>query len=331
MRIAASKGVLIGGGVAVVGVVAAVFFLGLLEDEPTPGPPPGPAKPQAVAKPADKPADPAPTSAPAPAAKPPDAPNAPPTKKDDEPPARPVTKTPLIAQSCNAGKGMRLSQELDLDLGPREGTVRVQIVRPKPNEVIQSSQVSIGVHLTDFQAWKTNTAGGPHLRVLLDNEEARDWYDPDEEPLVIEGLATGLHTIRVFPVTAWGECVKGFAAFDAVNFYTRSDRDQPPPVDFSKPTLSFNVPQGAVKDMAAHRVLVDFHVANAEIGPAAYRVRMVLDGGTPIDLVAWTPVWLESLKPGDHTVALALFDAAGNPAPGPYNQVERTFKVDRER
>jgi hypothetical protein len=39
---------------------------------------------------------------------------------------------------------------------------------------------------------------------------------------------------------------------------------------------------------------------------------------------------MEGLKDGENTVKLELMDAEGNIVPGPFNSVERTFKLEKE-
>lgn len=297
------------------------------EDEPS-GPPPEPSP--AKVSPAPDTQGPAekPSQAPPPTPPPP-TPTEPPKK--DEPPPRPVTKSPVPASACNVGKDVHLGQAWDAEWAGKESLVRVQIVRPEPNQVLQSSLLTLEVRLQGFQPYKTDRVGGNHLRILLDNEEPRDWYDPDEQSFAIEGVNSGLHTVRVFAAKPWHECIKGPYAFDAVNFYVRSDRDQPPPLDLSQPMLSYSVPAGTYKDVASQRILLDWHLANVELAPNGHKVRFVLDGGAPLDFAAWSPVWLENLKPGEHTVKLTLLDPSGKPVQNPFNEVDQTFKVERER
>jgi hypothetical protein len=101
-------------------------------------------------------------------------------------------------------------------------------------------------------------------------------------------------------------------------------------VDFSRPLLSYSVPLGLYQDRSSHRVLLDFHLANVTLGPTSYRVRLELDGESPVDFMHWSPVWLEGLAPGSHSVKLSLLNAEGRSVPGPYNVVEHTFRIQRE-
>lgn len=315
-----------GATVIVLAISAVLLACGEDESQPPPPPPPTPT-PEKV-----DPTPPEPTTSPdEPPAAPPDvAPEpAPTTPPEDAPPPRPETTPP--SQPDVVARGLTMAQEYDtLYEGVRDSVV-VEIVRPTPNEVLRRGTLSVEVRLEGFKTYKSARSGGNHLRVLLDNEKPRDWFDPDERPFTIEGLAPGLHTVRVFPATPWQESIKGPRAFDAINFYVKSDKDAPMPVDFSKPLLSYSAPLGTFTDMVSHRVMLDFYVANTSLSKTGHRVRMQLDDSAAVDILHWSPVWLEALAPGDHTVSLRLVDAEGRIVPGPYNQVEQSFTIERER
>jgi hypothetical protein len=242
--------------------------------------------------------------------------------------AKPLTLVPGDNQVCGVADGAHLSQELDFAWRDKNEKVRVEITEPKANAVIRSGRVRVQVRLVGFETQMGEDGRGNHLRVLLDNETPRDWFSSSERTMVIEGLATGLHTIRVFAATAWGESIKAPKAYDAVNFYIKSNKDQPIPVDFSKPVLSYSKPEGVYSGRAAERILLDFHLANARLTVGGNNVRLTLDGGAPIDLAAWSPVWLEAVPKGTHSVSLTLVGPDGKALHGPYNEVERSFTVE---
>ena len=73
-------------------------------------------------------------------------------------------------------------------------------------------------------------------------------------------------------------------------------------------------------------MLLDFFVANTELGTDSHRVRYTLDGTSGL-ITSWVPHWLENLGDGEHTIRLELLDAAGNPAAGMFNDTTRTFSV----
>ena len=356
-------------------VVGALMVLGMGCDDDS-GPPPAPpgggkqASPSAVPPGDAAPAGTPPTAedkgpektpvAPKKAEKPP--------VPENEPPKRPVTTPPTLAATCKVPAPLNVIQHHDPYWSTRAGRVKVEIVEPAPNKVLRRGTLRVQVRLIGFRTFKSEKGGGNHLRVVLDNEHARSWYDADERPLEIDGLTAGLHTLRVFAATGFGEVIKGPGAFDAVSFYVRTTKEQPVPIDFSKPFITYSTPEGTYSGGSADRVMLDFHLANATLGPAGHRVRYTLqkrkpgktddkngkdgkDGkggkggretaktppgpsesvpvGNPVDLVGWSPVLFSSLEAGTYDIALELLDAAGKPAPGPFNRVERSFTVTR--
>jgi len=238
-----------------------------------------------------------------------------------DPPPKPVAVNPVA-------KGLRLAQEFDAAWpGMSRDNIIIAITSPVPDEILSSGTVNVRVNMNGFQTAK-GEHGGNHLRVLLDNEKPRDWYDPNENALTIDGLASGQHSVRIFPVTAWGESVKGENAFAKVSFYVRTTKDAPMPIDWTRPILSYSTPVGSYKGAAGHRILLDFFLSNIKLSSVGHRVRLQLDDRDPIDLVSWSPVWLEHLPKGAHKVSLALINQRGQIVPGPFNQVDRTFTVE---
>lgn len=224
--------------------------------------------------------------------------------------------------------GVRGTYEYDAAWPAKRDDIIIAITSPTPDQIIQFGRLAVRVTVTGFETFKTGRSGGNHLRVLLDNETPRDWYDPNEKPLVIEGLAPGQHTLRIFPMTPWGESIKGRNSFASVRFYVGDPRKASLPIDLAKPTLSHSNPVD--KSVFAHDqpVLVDFFVTGCQMKPTGCRVRMTLDQDKPIDLVAWAPLWLRSIAPGKHRLVMQLRGADNEPIVGPYNEVERRFTVE---
>lgn len=244
------------------------------------------------------------------------------------PHARPRTVAPPSQVACAVAAPLRLVQELRFD-EPKNPQVR--IVTPEPNAVIKrAARLTLTVELTAFKTWKNERAGGNRLRVVLDDRPPQDWYDV-AKPYVIDGLPAGRHSVRVFLVTALGEAVKTPGAFAATSFYIKTDKDMPLPVNFSLPALSYNAPEGTHADMAGHRVMLDFHLSNAKLAPSGYSVLMTLDDRAPVRIRSWSPVWLEGLKSGEHSVTLELRGPNDAPVQAPFTKASGKFVVQRQR
>ena len=250
------------------------------------------------------------------------------TRSTDPVMAKPSTKNPADHKVYGVTKGLHLAQDLDFGWTGKNEKARVEIVTPKPNTIVRSGRLRVQLRIIGLKIGAGNKGRGNYIRLLLDNETPRDLFKSGERTVTIDGLSKGLHTIRVFATTPWGESIKAPNAYAAVNFYVKTNKDQPIPVDFSKPVMSYSKPEGIYKGQDAERILLDFHLANSLLRPGGNLVRLVLDGGPPIDLAAWSPVWLEGMAPGNHSVSLTLVDSKGKTLHGPYNQIERTFTVE---
>ncbi len=249
-------------------------------------------------------------------------------------PAAPPTTPPGVGKAppkpvSRVATGLALGQEWDFAWSPQPADeIVIAITSPVPDEIIRTSTVELRVNVDGFETYK-GPHGGNHLRVLLDNEPPRDWFDPNERSMTIDGLAPGLHSLRVFPVTPWNESIKGKNAFARVSFYVRTTKNAPLPIDWTRPTLSYSSPSGTYKGADAHRILLDYFLTNIELSPSGYRIRMQLDDNKPLDLVTWGPVWLENMPAGQHRISMSLINKRGQIVPGPFNQVERSFTVEQ--
>ena len=272
-----------------------------------------------------------------------DRPAAPPATDSTDPSGAPppvvVPKPPVAGENplvaappkvCSVVAPLVKSQVLPAQATAKTTPVSVTIVRPHPNQILDTGLLKVQAEVRGFRTYKTDKSSGNHLRVLLDNEAPRDWFDPDESAFVIEGIAPGLHTVRVLAVTPWGECIKQANAFDAISFYVQTIRNTADPIDHALPMLSYSEPRGTYRGVAGQRILVDFHLANTVLAADGHRVRMILDDRPPVSLQAWAPLWLVGLADGRHRIRLTLLDKDGKQAPGPYNDVDRSFEVVRE-
>ena len=252
-------------------------------------------------------------------------------KKVDEPLApapRPKTLAPVNGAALGGAKTTRLVQLIQ-PASQLQPPVEVRITSPAPGDVLRRSTLKVKVSLKNFVPQKSDDGRGRWLKVVLDNEAARDWYDPDDSAFEISGVSPGWHTVRVFAVDEYGECVKDPNAFDAINFYARTDKNAPNPLNFGEPFLTYNLPTGNYQGDAARRIPLDFHLANGQLKKDGHRVRVQVGALPAFDLSAWSPVYLENLPSGEHAITLTLLGTDGKPVSHPWNPLERTFKVEK--
>ncbi len=221
----------------------------------------------------------------------------------------------------------RLQQKLEVH------QPQVRILSPKPEEVLQDNSLKIKFSVKDLPVFKNPRLGlGPHLQVILDNEQYQEVYDL-EHPLEISNLSAGTHTLRVFASTPWYESFKNEGAYDQVKFhvFTKSDRNNPDP---QLPLLTYSRPEG---DYGAEPILLDFYLTNAPLHLVArekenekigdWRIRCTVNGESFI-LDRWHSLYLKGFKSGKNWVKLEFIDGKGNPVKNVFNSTIRTITYD---
>lgn len=245
--------------------------------------------------------------------------------------------------------------------GQDEATPTLTVESPKEGETISNSTVRVKVRVAgDVKMGKDASGDGNHVHVILDNQPYAAHYMWDEG-FELRNVPDGEHTLRMFVSRPWHESYKNSAAFKVVKFTVRdggADETKPTTddrgtkladakkdmegttvekttagaVDFSKPLLTYSRPKGDYKGADADPIMIDFWVSNAKLkgDGGEYRVRYSVNGGAPVFIEKWEPVWLEGWKPGKNTVKLELIDADGNLVEnGGYNSTEREISVSR--
>jgi hypothetical protein len=200
---------------------------------------------------------------------------------------------------------------------------QVQILSPKPDEILSDDRVTVKFQLNDLPLFKHPDLGlGNHLHVILDKQNYRGVYDLNQ-PLVFKNLAAGTHTLRVFASRPWHESFKNEGAFAQTTFHvlTKTPENNP---DRQKPLLTYSRPAGTY---SAEPIMLDYYLTNAPSHLVAsgssdrlpdWRIRVTVNDQRFI-LDRWAPIYLQGFKPGKNWVRLELVDDRGNPIPNVYN------------
>ncbi|WNZ23212.1 hypothetical protein HJG54_10355 [Leptolyngbya sp. NK1-12] len=201
---------------------------------------------------------------------------------------------------------------------------QVKILSPRPNQVLEDTEVEVRLQVNDLTLFKDEALElGPYLQVLLDNQPYTQVFDTSE-PLKLENLTPGTHTLRVFAVRPWHESFKNEGAFALTTFhvFTQTPENNPDP---KKPLLTYNYPQDTY---GAEPVLLDFYLTNAPLHLVAredtqdaipdWEIRCTINGES-FTFDRWEPIYLKGLKPGKNWVQLELLDENGNPISNVFN------------
>lgn len=210
---------------------------------------------------------------------------------------------------------------------------QVKILSPRPDEILQDTTVSVRLQVNDLPLFKDEEWDlGPHLHFIVDNQPYEAIYDVSD-PIVLEDLSPGTHTIRVFASRPWHESFKNAGAYAQTTFHLFAKTvDNNPSTD--RPLLTYSRPKGTY---GAEPIMLDFYLANAPLHLVArenaeddiidWKVRCTINGES-FTFDRWEPVYLKGFKPGRNWVQLELLDEQGNPYPNSFNNTVRLIHYE---
>ncbi len=206
---------------------------------------------------------------------------------------------------------------------------QVIIVRPGDDMVLEDTTVSVKFQVQDLPIFQDPDLGiGPHLNVILDNQPFQAIYDLDQ-PLILEDLSPGTHTLRAFASRPWDESFKNEGAYAQTTFhiFTKTDDNNPDP---ALPLLTYSAPKG---NYGAEPILLDFYLTNTPLSNTPlqlvaqdnldddsvdWRIRVTVNGQSFL-LDRWESIYLTGFKEGKNWVELEFLDEQGNPVKNVFN------------
>ena len=210
---------------------------------------------------------------------------------------------------------------------------QVAILSPKPDEILADTTVNVRLQVQDLPVFKNPDLGlGPHLQLILDNQPYIPIYNLNQ-PITLENISPGTHTLRVFATRPWYESFKNEGAYSQTTFHILSKTfDNTPEV--SLPLLTYSQPQGTY---GAEPIMLDFYLTNAPLHLVAkenlndeiadWRIRVTVNGETFI-LDRWEPIYLKGFTPGKNWVQIEFLDEQGNPVKNTFNNTVRLITYD---
>ncbi|WP_157620321.1 hypothetical protein [Synechococcus sp. PCC 7335] len=210
---------------------------------------------------------------------------------------------------------------------------RVAIAYPKPDQVIEDTQLEVRLDVQNFSIYKDEKVGlGPHIQLILDNQPAQLVYSL-EDTLTLEGLAPGSHTLRAIAVQPWGESFKNEAAYAQTTFHLFGKTNENTP-DPELPLLTYIEPQGT---FGAEPLLLDFYLTNAPLHFLAqedaedelldWKIRGIVNGKDFV-IDQWQPIYLKGFEPGKNWIQLTLIDEQGRLIENEFNSTIRVIDYD---
>ena len=199
---------------------------------------------------------------------------------------------------------------------------QVSIVSPKPEEVLNDTQVAVKFDVKNLPIFKNPDFGlGPHVHVTLDNQEYKALYDLNQTA-IFDHLSAGTHTIRAFASRPWHESFKNQGAYAQVTFnvLTKTDENTPEP---KTPLITYSRPVGTY---GAEPIMLDFYLQNAPLHLIAQNDQMINDwqvratvDGQSFTFDRWEPIYLKGFKQGKNWVKLELIEDDGDAIANVFN------------
>lgn len=215
----------------------------------------------------------------------------------------------------------------------------IALKAPARDQVISRDKAGDFEVKIDLKGWDV-PAGGNHVHLILDGRPYKRIDDP-KQPIKLKDvdpnyeLKEGQHVLVAFPSRPTHESVKpvGKAAPVAVVPFWIGKKGEVTwkPTD---PTLVFSRPKGANNGPPPEAgILVDFYLANAELGDGKFSIEATLKGpgledGKTIAIKEWRPFRIKNARSGTYSLHMKLLDKDKKAVPGAWNDVTREFQVD---
>jgi hypothetical protein len=221
----------------------------------------------------------------------------------------------------------------DLSRSLEQYQPQVGIVSPKANATFNDTTISVNLQVKDLPIFKDKELEmGPYLNLILDNQPAQAVYNP-EEPIILENLAPGTHTLRVFASRPWHESFKNEGAYAQTTFHilTKTNDNNPDP---ALALLTYSRPNGTY---SAEPIMLDFYLTNAPLHQIAqqksddeikdWHIKVTINGESFI-VDDWQAIYLKGFQKGNNWIQLELIDEDGNNIENAFNNTVRVIAYD---
>ncbi len=215
----------------------------------------------------------------------------------------------------------------------------IAIKAPTANQVIPADKAADFEVKLDLKGWDV-PGEGRHVHLILDGKPYKR-IDDAKAPIKLKDLdpsgtlAEGEHVLVAFPSRHTHESVKPIAK--AVPLATATfwiGKKGTPTWKPTDPTLVYSRPKGMNGGPPpAEGILVDFYLANADLGDGKFSIESTLTGpgvesGLKTNIKSWKPWRIKNARDGEYTLHLVLKDKDGKPVPGAWNDATHKFQVD---
>lgn len=271
--------------------------------------------------------------------------------RDPVPSRAPVAAPSVVPSSEPTGEAEPESRpELHVEEAdapaPLAAPPTLAFVAPKQGESIAPARADAYLVRIETRGWFDKP--GDHVHLVLDGRPYKAIEAPEAslrlgDVVPSEPLAPGEHVLCAYaagadhvgarpsrpPSVRGGASAKGPLAM--VSFWIgKPGRSR---IGAAEPVLVYGRPKGTYNGAAADSVVLDFYLANVELGAGKHAVVATLapEAGSPVTtrIDRWAPVSLAGLPEGTTRVTLQIVDATGNAVAGPFARGEGELNVNR--
>jgi len=190
---------------------------------------------------------------------------------------------------------------------------------------LKAGSYELGAQTPDApQKMCANSGKGQHIHLILNNEPYKAKYTSTFSDVVLE---PGEYHLLAFLSRSYHESIKTKKAHLAQKV-TVENQMMKTMESINFPMVFYSRPKGTYTGKAeTDKVMLDFYVVEAELGPNKYKVKANINGEEDHILDTWQPYYIENLPMGKNTVTLTLLDSKGEVVDAPYNPVTREFEL----
>ncbi|MEP7196498.1 MAG: hypothetical protein ABI851_08255 [Saprospiraceae bacterium] len=168
-----------------------------------------------------------------------------------------------------------------------------------------------------------NSDKGQHIHLIIDNKP----YEAKYASSFNYPVDSGEHYILSFLSRSYHESIKTKTANRLV-FATVENHSFKKIVPVNNPMVFYSRPKGVYIGNDTKKVMLDFYLANCELG-SSYKIKAEVND-TSFLIDHWQPYYIEGLPMGENKIILSLIDSNGVLVNTPLNPVERKFTLQKE-
>jgi len=219
---------------------------------------------------------------------------------------------PLIVKEVFGQASLRLPP-------PRDGDVRLVLVSPEPNSVVDAEAIDVFLDVKNVEI-----APGGHRLVVILGSDMRQTVTHVLRPATFRGLKPGSYLLRAFVVDRRGALVRSPGAMVTTFVHIKRPDEVLPRADV--PILTVASPEGFFFGEDARLILFDFVTSNLRLGERGLRLRYRIGDFTGY-VYQNNPVLLTELRPGEYVLRAEVVGENNEPLRGPYLSAECQFTV----